>query len=151
MTLHDSARSSRGLTWGTRWRLVWRGLRRWPVLCRRERWLRRRRSQRTLSAIEGILAAESPALASMFDTFNQLAEGERPASTEGLAPTAWPRPYRVHIAVLLALAAIATLCLSLSVRIHPSTRDCLVTTAAGTTAYSPVRVLSCPAYATTNK
>lgn len=144
MSLRDSITRSGG---GGNWRRAWRRLRRpgarrlWLTL--RARW----RTRRALTVIEAKLAVETPTLASMFDMFNHLTAGEAPGGVERVPSLAWPRRQPAYVAVMLALAAIATLCLTLSLRIHPSMRPCLAKTS-GATAYPPVRALSCPSYGT---
>ena len=99
---------------------------------------------------ERALVADTPALSSKFALFNHLTKGERPIGLEQLPASAWPRPRPAHLAVVLALAAIVTLCLTLSTQIHSMVRPCQATSAAGAGAYAPVRGLNC-AYATTKQ
>jgi hypothetical protein len=106
------------------------------------------RERRRLSGIERALAADTPALASMFTMFSRLTEGERPAGLERVPPRAWPGPRAVHLAILLALAAVAALCLTLSTQLHSAARSC-TGTAAATSTSAPVRSVTCHAYATT--
>ena len=116
----------------------------------------RQRYRRQLSRIERNLAADAPPLKSMFEMFNQLNEGERLAGVERVPPPAWPpigwpRP-PAYVAVLLALAAVMTMCLILSTQVHSAVRPCAATSAPSPgTATAPVRPLGCPAYATTDK
>jgi hypothetical protein len=105
------------------------------------------RDRRRLSRIERALTADMPALASMFTMFNRLTAGEQPPGVEWVPSPAWRRPRAVHLAVLLALAAIAALCLTLSTQLHSAARSC--TSAAGITTSAPVRSPTCHAYATT--
>lgn len=105
------------------------------------------RDRRRLSRIERALTADMPALASMFTMFNRLTAGEQPPGVERVPPPAWRRPRAVHLAVLLALAAIAALCLTLSTQLHSAARSC--SGAAGMTTSAPVRSPTCHAYATT--
>jgi hypothetical protein len=105
------------------------------------------RERRRLARIERALTADMPVLASMFTMFNRLTAEERPAGVERVPPPAWPRPRAVHLAVLLALAAIAALCLTLSIQLHSAARSC--SGAAGMTTSAPVRSPTCHAYATT--
>jgi hypothetical protein len=105
------------------------------------------RDRRRLSRIERALTADMPALASMFTMFNRLTVGEQPAGVEWVPSPAWRRPRAVHLAVLLALAAIAALCLTLSTQLHSAARSC--SGAAGMTTSAPVRSPTCHAYATT--
>jgi hypothetical protein len=103
--------------------------------------------RRRLSRIERALTADMPVLASMFTMFNRLTAGEQPAGVEWVPPPAWRRPRAVHLAVLLALAAIAALCLTLSTQLHSAARSC--SGAARMTTSAPVRSPTCHAYATT--
>lgn len=152
MTRHDPfARPGRGRT---RRRLRLPGLRRrprlpgsrWPGPARPVRMSLRAtvRGRRDLAAINGALVADAPQLASMFDMFNRLTRAERPVGVERLRGRGWPRPTSVQIALLAALAAIATLCIAASTQIHTVVRPCLASAAS----YAPVRDLGCQAYAT---
>jgi hypothetical protein len=107
----------------------------------------RARYRRELASIERRLAADAPVLSSKLAMFNQLTAGEPSAGVERLSPPAWPRPRRAHLAVLLVLAAIVTLCIALSAQVRPAVHPCQVAASAGTSAYAPVRALGCPAYA----
>jgi hypothetical protein len=148
MTIHDP---SIGMTNGRNWRARWfrsrRGLLRLrprpagpgaPV---------RLPYRRKLAAIERALVSETPGLSTRFALFNHLTRGERPVGVERLPGPARPRLRRAHLAVLLALAAIVTLCLTLGAQAGRAIRPC----AAGATVSAPVRGLSCPAYANTNQ
>jgi DUF3040 family protein len=104
------------------------------------------RERRRLARIERALTADMPVLASMFTMFNRLTAGEQPASVEWV-PSPARRPRGVHLAVLLALAAIAALCLTLSTQLHSAARSC--SGAARMTTSAPVRSPTCHAYATT--
>jgi hypothetical protein len=152
MTLPDP---SIGMTYGWDWRVRWfrsrRGLGRLrprpagpgsPV---------RLPYRRKLAAIEHALVSDTPGLSTRFDLFNHLTRGERPVGVERLPGPAWPRPRRAHLAVLLALAAIVTLCLTLGEQARTAIRPCAASAAGGTTVSMPVRGLSCPAYANTNQ
>ena len=171
MSTHDSIiRSGQGRTWRAPWRLAWRLLRA-GMLWRRAagRPVRvGRRERRRLSAIEYALAAETPQLASMFEMFAQLAVGESHDGAERLPRLARSRrrpvqgPRRAHVALLLAFASLVALCVTLSFRVHPSTRNCLASTAsasstspgsagplagrAAAAAYVPGRMPGCRAY-----
>jgi hypothetical protein len=94
------------------------------------------RERRRLARIERALTADMPVLASMFTMFNRLTAGEQPASVEWV-PSPARRPRGVHLAVLLALAAIAALCLTLSTQLHSAARSC--SGAARMTTSAPVR------------
>jgi hypothetical protein len=158
MTLHDPfVRSSLG---GWRRRFHWRP--RLRGLVPRGRGQAgpsapvRRGYRRKLARIERGLVTDAPALTSLFTMFNQLSAGEQAAGVErvpvpGWPPPAWPRP-PAYLAVLLALAAIMTLCLTLGSQVH-NVRPCTATATAAPAAASgsPVRGLSCPAYANTKQ
>lgn len=177
MSTHDSViRSGQGRTWRAPWRLA-RRLLRGCVLWRRAaaRPVRAgRRERRRLSAIECDLAAETPQLASMFEMFAQLAVGESADGAERLprlvrsrrAPVHGPR--RAHVALLLAFASLVALCVTLSFRVQPGSRNCLASTAstsstargssgspafrvAAAAAYLPGRMPGCRAYPTYSK
>jgi hypothetical protein len=109
------------------------------------------RYRRELASIERRLAADAPVLSSKLAMFNQLTAGEASVGVERLSLQGrrWPRP--VHVAVLLALAAIVTLCAAVSAQIRPAVRPCQLATAAGASVYAPVRVPACPAYANTKQ
>jgi hypothetical protein len=108
--------------------------------------------RRELAAIERALVADTPALSAKFALFNHLAAGEPPVGVELVSGPARsrPRPRAAYLAVLIALAAIVTLCLTLSAQLHPAVRPCAVTATAGA-ASSPVRGPGCPAYANTKQ
>jgi hypothetical protein len=129
---------------------------------------------RQLAKIERSLIADTPVLATKFAMFNQLTGGEqatgaeplpaRPSSTLPLASTLILRvlpsdfPGRTqnkstrraaYLTVLLALAAVVTLCLALSAHARTVVRPCHAVGGTGTSAPSPLRGASCAAYATT--
>ena len=102
--------------------------------------------RRRLAALERSLAADAPALSSKFAMFNDLTRGDREVGVEPVSVRAWPRP-RPVVAILLALAAIVTLCVTLSTQIHTAVRPCAANTAGAT--YTPPRGASdvnCHAY-----
>lgn len=141
------ARTSHGLAWHLRRYRIRRQLSR---RCRERSgpgFRVRLRYRRQLTRIERALAADTPALSSMFAMFNQLTQGERSAGAERVPAPARPRLRAAHLAVLLALAAIVTMCVTLSAHIRPASRPCVATAGAGTSAYGPVRSLTCAAYA----
>jgi hypothetical protein len=152
MTLRDPfARTSRGATRCVRWFEVrhWLGLPypNVPSLARPRRGFRTRTGyRRKLAAIERALVADTPALSSKFFVFNQLTADEQPVGAEQV-PVPWSRPRPAYLAVLLALAAIAAICFTLSTQLHAAARPCQLTTA-GAAAHAPVRSGSCHAYAT---
>jgi hypothetical protein len=117
----------------------------------------RKRELRRLAAMDRVLTAEAPRLASMFTMFGQLTSGEPPGGMERMPAPARAegrrgRPRRVHIAVLLALAVVVAVCLVLSTQIHAVARSCSTTGVTGTTAIAVSSAggptLSCSAYAT---
>jgi hypothetical protein len=96
--------------------------------------------RRKLAAIERALVADTPALSLKFALFNHLTNGERPVGVEQVSASAWPRPRLAQLAVLLALAAIVTMCIALSAHFHPAVRPCAATAAAS----APVHGQGCP-------
>jgi hypothetical protein len=178
MSTHDSiTRLGQGRTWRAPWRLAWRLLRA-SVLWRRgaARPVRvRRRERRRLSAIECALAVETPQLAAMFEMFAQLAVGESHDGAERMTRPARARrrrvqgPRRAHVLLLVAFASIVALCVTLSLRVHPSSRNCLASTSSSSStspgksgvfafraggaaaAFAPVRMPGCRAYSTNSK
>jgi hypothetical protein len=175
MSTHDSiTRYGQGRTWRARWRLAWRWLRAlMPWRRATARPVRAgRRERRRLSAIECALAAETPQLASMFAMFAQLCAGENRDGAERLPRSArrGPRrgPRRVHLALLFAFASIVALCVTLSFRVQPSTRNCQASSPSTSSAspgsatspafraraaavFAPARMAGCPAYPTYSK
>lgn len=176
MSTHDSiTRYGQGRTWRAPWRLAWRLLRAivpWRLAAARP--VRAgRRERRRLGAIECALAAESPQLASMFAMFAQLSVGESHDGAERLPRSSRSRqgPRRVHLALLFAFASLVALCVTLSFRVNPSSRNCLTSTTTSTTststtagssassafraraaaAFAPVRAPGCRAYPTYSK
>ena len=106
------------------------------------------RDRRKLAAIDRRLAADAPALASMFAMFNGLAKAEGSVGAERLSPRAWPRPRGVHVALLLTLAAVTALFVALGTHIHPAMRPCPTAPAVASAVTQPVHATSCSAYAT---
>jgi hypothetical protein len=178
MSTHDSiTRYGRGRTWRAPWRLVWRLLRAvvpWGRATGRPVRVGRR-ERRRLSAIECRLAAETPQLAAMFTMFAQLAVGESHDGAERLTRSVRSRRgarqgvRRVHVALLFAFASLVALCVTLSFRVQPSSRNCLTSSPATSSAspgldrlpgfraagadgaFAPVRVPGCRAYPTYSK
>jgi len=107
----------------------------------------RRRDRRKLAAIDRRLVTDDRALASMFVMFNGLTQGEGPVGVEQFAAPARPRPRMAHVALLLALAAVAALFVALSTQIHAPLRPC-PTTSVAEVITQPVHGTSCSAYAT---
>jgi hypothetical protein len=152
MTLHDPIAGP-----GNRraWRFRWLGRLRGPDRAASQRPGPGARAgepyRRKLASIERRLATDAPALSSKFTMFNRLTAGELAAGAEPLPPPARPRPRPLHLAVLLVLAAIVALCIVVSVHVGPAVRSCRAVAAAGTSAYVPVRGLTCDAYANTRQ
>lgn len=150
MSLHDpSAGMSYRWDWHIRWPRIRHGLGQLRPKGSRPG-ARVRVRHRKLAAIERALVADAPALSAKFALFNHVTRGERPVGLEQVSAPSWPRP-QPALAVLLALAAVAALCLTLSAQIHPAVRPCAVTAAAGASAHAPVRGLDCHAYADTKQ
>jgi hypothetical protein len=151
MTLHDpSVGMSYGWDWHFRWSWARRGLGPFRRKPRGPGARVRVPYRRRLAALERGLAADAPALKSKFAMFNDLTRGERAVGVEQISVRAWPRP-RPVVAILLALAAIATLCVTLSTQIHTAVRPCSANAAGAT--YTPVRGVggvNCHAYSDIN-
>jgi len=107
--------------------------------------------RRKLAAIERGLMADAPALSTKFAMFNQLAGGEPPGGVEQLPAPALRGPRAMYLAVLLAVAAIVTMCLALSAQVRTAARPCQAAVPTGTSAPAPARGPSCPAYAKTKQ
>jgi hypothetical protein len=106
--------------------------------------------RRKLAKIERTLMADTPALSSKFALFNHLTRGERPVGVERL-PSPRARPRAAYVAALLALAAIATMCLALSAQVRTAVRTCQPAAVTGASAHGPARELNCNAYANTKQ
>jgi hypothetical protein len=92
--------------------------------------------------------ADTPTLSTRFALFNHLTRGERPLGLEQIPGPARLRLRRAHLAVLLALAAVAALCFTLTTSVRTSVTPCRGGVAAGAAvSMPPVRGLTCPAYA----
>ena len=148
MTMHDPPV---GMGYGWSWRVRWPGARHgyggrpaWPGAPVRPC------SRRKLAAIERALMADTPALSSKFAMFNHLTRGEPPVGVEPLPVPALRRPRAVYLAVLLALAAVVTLCLTLSAQFR-AVRPCQAAAGTATSSNSLTRGASCDAYAYTGK
>ena len=145
MTLHDpSVGMSYGWDWHFRWSWVRRGLGRVRRKPRGPGARVRAPYRRRLAAIERSLAADAPILSSKFAMFNHLTRGEQTVGVEQVSMRAWSRP-RPVVAILLALAAIVTLCVTLSTQIHTAVRPC----SANASTYGPMRGVNCHAYSDT--
>jgi hypothetical protein len=152
MTMHDPFV---GMGYGWSWRVRWPGTRHrpgrqppgpgGPV---------RAPYRRELARIERTLMADTPALSAKFALFNHLTRGERPVGVEQLPSRGRRRPRAAYVAVLLALAAIATMCVALSAHVRTTVRPCqpvAATGATGASAHALTREAGCDAYANTNK
>jgi hypothetical protein len=107
--------------------------------------------RRKLAKIERTLMADTPALSSKFALFNHLTRGEQPVGVERLPSPARARPRAAYLAVLLALAAIVTMCLALSAQVRTAVRPCQPAAAAGASAHALTREPTCDAYANTKR
>jgi hypothetical protein len=111
----------------------------------------RRPYRRRLAAIERGLTADTPALSAKFTIFNHLTSGEPPVGVERLPAPDLPGPRAMCLAVLLAAAAIVTLCLALGAQVRTAVRPCQAAAAIGTSAQTPARGPVCHAYAKTKQ
>jgi hypothetical protein len=174
MSTHDSIiRYGQGRAWRARWRRARRSLRAGVSWGRgRARPVRAGRlERRRLRAIECALVAETPQLASMFAMFAQLTVGENHDGAERLPrvvrsrPRRGPSPRRAYLALLFAFASLVALCVTLSFRVHPSSRNCPAAASSAASgspaappapvfragmgaAYTPVHMPGCRAYPT---
>ena len=149
MTMHDPF-AGMGNEWS--WRVRWPGTRQGPgtgppgpggaV---------RAPYRRQLARIERTLMADTPALSSKFALFNHLTRGERSVGVEQLPSPGRRRPRAAYVAVLLALAAIATMCLALSAQVRTAVRPCQHAAAAGASTHALTRPTTCAAYADTKQ
>jgi len=149
MTMHDPF-VGMGYGWG--WRVRWPGARRGPGGQRPGPGEPVRAPyRRKLAQIERTLMADTPALSSKFALFNHLTRGERPVGVEQLPSRGRRRPRAAHVAVLLALAAIVTMCVALSAQVRTAVRTCQPAAVTGTSPHAPTRGLNCNAYANTKQ
>ena len=149
MTMHDPF-VGMGYGWG--WRVRWPGARRGPGGQRPGPGEPVRAPyRRKLAQIERTLMADTPALSSKFALFNHLTRGERPVGVEQLPSRGRRRPRAAHVAVLLALAAIVTMCVALSAQVRTAVRTCQPAAVTGTSPHAPARGLNCNAYANTKQ
>ena len=147
MTMHDPFV---GMGYGRGWRARWPRTRYRPGGQPRGPGGRVRAPyRRKLAKIERSLTADTPALSSKFALFNHLTRGERPVGVERLPSPA--RPRAAYVAVLLALAAIVTMCLALSAQVRTAVRTCQPAAVTGTSPHAPTRGLNCNAYANTKQ
>ena len=101
--------------------------------------------RRRLAAIERALMVDTPALSAKFTVFNDLTDGEPPVGAEQL-PGPRLRAWRGQLAVVLAVAVFAALCVMLSLQGRRALPPCPVGAAAGAASHAPVRGLPCRAY-----
>jgi hypothetical protein len=125
---------------------------------RRPRRLRGGRLRRELAALEVELAAQTPQLVSLYETFGQLLGEERPPAApplgaEPLPVPLWRRPRFAGTATLLVLALVVALCATLSVGLHPTAPSCPAASssssapgAATAVAAAQVRAMDCGEY-----
>jgi hypothetical protein len=107
--------------------------------------------RRKLAAIERGLTADTPALVVKFTMFNHLTKGEPPSGVEQLPAPALRGPRAMYLAVLLAVAAVVTMCLMLSAQVSTAVRPCLAAAATGTSGHALAPGPSCNAYAKTRQ
>jgi hypothetical protein len=106
---------------------------------RRRRRLRGAQLRRELAALEAALTAQTPALASLYKSFNQLTgDGHPPQGAEPLSAAVWRRPRFAGFATLAALAVIVALCVTLSAQLPPAAGRCLTSSAPAAVASAPV-------------
>ena len=149
MTMHDPF-VGMGYGWG--WRVRWPGARHRPGGQRPgPGGPVRAPYRRKLAQIERTLMADTPALSSKFALFNHLTRGERPVGVEQLPSRGRRRPRAAHVAVLLALAAIVTMCVALSAQVRTAVRTCQPAAVTGTSPHALTRGLNCNAYANTKQ
>jgi len=105
--------------------------------------------------MEAALTAQTPALASLYQTFSELHWDGRPpaAAPHGAEPPRlrfWHRPRFAGVATLAVLALVVALCATLSVELHPSAPSCLgaasAPAAANSMAAAQVRAMDCGEY-----
>lgn len=143
-----------GMGYGWGWRVRWRGAGHRPgprSAGPRVRVRFRAPYRRKLAAIERGLTTGTPALSAKFAMFNQLAGGEPPVGPEQLPRPVLRGPRAMYLAMLLAAAAIAAMCLALSAQVRTAVRPCQAAAFTGTSAQTPARDPGCPAYARTKQ
>jgi hypothetical protein len=103
--------------------------------------------------MEASLTAQTPRLAALYDTFNQLHGGPPAADPpEGAEPPRvplWRRPRFAGAATLAVLALVVALCATLSIELRPPAPSCLTGTSAPATttaAAAQVHALECGGY-----
>ncbi len=110
--------------------------------------------------MEAALTAQTPGLASLYETFSLLHGDGRPSAdppdgAEPLPVPFWRRPRFARAATLAVLAAVVALCATLSIELRPSAPPCLASASASATATTPaaaqVRAMDCGEYPANNK
>jgi hypothetical protein len=149
MTMHDPFV---GMGYGWSWRVRWPGTRHRPGRQPQGPGAPVRAPyRRKLARIERTLMADTPALSSKFALFNHLTRGERPVGVERLPSAGRRRPRAAYVAVLLALAAIVTMCVALSAQVRTAVRPCQPAAATGTSSHALTHEANCGAYANTKQ
>jgi hypothetical protein len=122
---------------------------------RRKRRLRASRLRRELVAMEAALTAQTPGLAALYETFNELhgdlqSMARPPVGAEPPRMKFWRRPKFAGIATLAVLAVVVALCATLSVELRPPSPSCLgggtAPAVANTVAAAQVRAMNCGEY-----
>jgi hypothetical protein len=110
--------------------------------------------------MEAALTAQTPGLASLYETFSLLhGDGQPPADppdgAEPLPVPFWRRPRFAGVATLAVVAAVIALCAALSVELRPPAQPCLAsasTSATATTAAAAqARATDCGEYPANNR
>jgi hypothetical protein len=104
--------------------------------------------------MEASLTTQTPGLAALYETFNQLHDGypsaDPPDGHEPPRTPLWRRPRFAGAATLAVLALVVALCATLSVELRPPAPSCLtalsVPAAAVTSTAAQVRALQCGGY-----
>jgi hypothetical protein len=107
--------------------------------------------------MEAALTAQTPELASLYETFSELhGDGRPPADPpEGAEPRPvpfWRRPRFAGAATLAVIAAVVALCATLSVELRPPAPPCLAaasapaTATAASAAAAQMRAMDCGEY-----
>jgi hypothetical protein len=112
--------------------------------------------------MEAALTAQTPELASLYETFSLLhGDGQPPADppdgAEPLPVPFWRRPRFAGVATLAVVAAVIALCATLSVELRPPAPPCLAsasataTATATTAAPAQARAMDCGEYPANNR
>jgi hypothetical protein len=104
--------------------------------------------------MEASLTAQTPRLAALYETFNQLHDGYTsagpPNGAEPPRTPLWRRPRFAGAATLVVLALVVALCATLSVELRPPAPSCLTSgsapAAVSTTTAAQMRALECGGY-----